>query len=54
MKPGITRWKRTPSRDHAVEENAVVKALVRERRDALDMVRRQVRAKPDDDVSAGG
>ena len=40
--------------DHAVEGNAVVKAALGQRRDALDMARREVWTQLDDDVAAAG
>jgi len=40
--------------DHAVELDAVVKALPGQRLEALDMVWREVGAKGDDDLALGG
>ncbi len=42
---------RHEARDHAVENDAVVKAFLGERRDALDVLRRKVRAQADDDIA---
>jgi len=41
------------ARDHPVKDHSIVKAAVGEVGDSLDVTRRKVRAKLDDDVAAG-
>ena len=41
------------ARDHAMKDHSIVKAAVGEVGDPLDVARRKVRAKLDDDVAAG-
>ena len=52
--PGRIAALRHEARDHAVENDAVVKAAVGKLGDARDVARREVGAKLDDDVAAGG
>ena len=52
--PGRVAALRHEAGDHAVEDDAVVKAAVGELGDARDVARREVGAELDDDVAAGG
>ena len=52
--PGRVAALRHEAGNHAVEGDAVVKAALGQRRDALDMVGRQVGPQLDDDVAAAG